>query len=41
MVFDADLFNSVNVDDSAFPEICTCEVENLSEMSLCFFFWEC
>ena len=41
MFFDVGFFITKDVDDSAFPEIHTCEVENLiSEMSSSFFFWE-
>ena len=29
MVFYVDFFISVDVDDCAFPEICSCEVKNL------------
>ena len=42
MVFDVDFSTSVDGDHFAFPEICNCEVENLtSEIFLCFFFWKC
>ena len=40
-VFDVVFFTFVDGDDSTFPEICTCEVENLvEEIYLCFLLLE-